>query len=83
MTGSGRHWNLQVRDVKLNRAGMAAGHSLADDPANVNDISLTHGRPLAWGNIAVQLGYADVASTGTERPDDGLRATLTWRYELR
>ena len=83
LTGSGRHWNLLVRDVKLNRAGIATAHSLADGPVNVNDISLAHGRPLAWGNIAVLLGYADVASTGTERPDDGFRASLTWRYELR
>jgi hypothetical protein len=83
LTGAGRPWNLLVRDVKLNRAGMATGHSLADGPANVNDVSLTHVRPLAWGNIAFLLGYADVSSTGTALPDDGFRASLTWRYELR
>jgi hypothetical protein len=83
MAGSGRYWNLLVRDVKLNRAGLATGHSLVGGPANVNDVSLTHGRPLAWGNITAQLGYADVASTGTERPVDGFRASLTWRYEIR
>lgn len=83
VTGSGQYWNLLVRDVKLNRAGLASGHSLASGAAAMDDFSLTHGRPLAWGKLALQLGYADTASAGTLLPDDGFRAALTWQYQLR
>ena len=38
---------------------------------------------VAWGNIGVLLGYADVSGDGTVAMDEGARASLTWRYDLR
>ena len=80
---SGNQWNLLARNVKLNRAGVAPEHSLADGPARVVDLTLSHGRALPWGNINVLLGYADVSGDGAVRMDNGARASLTWRYEVR
>ena len=80
---SGDQWNLSARNVKLNRAGVAPEHSLADGPATVVDVTLSHGRTVPWGNIGVLLGYADVAGDGAARMDNGARASLTWRYDLR
>jgi len=80
---SGNQWNLLARNVKLNRAGLAPEHSLADGPATVVDVTLSHGRTMAWGNIGVLLGYADVSGDGTVTMDEGARVSLTWRYDLR
>jgi hypothetical protein len=80
---SGGQWNLLARNVKLNRAGVAAEHSLADGQAKLVDVTLSHGRTVAWGNIGVLLGYADVSGDGTVAMDEGARASLTWRYDLR
>ena len=80
---SGNQWNLLARNVKLNRAGVSLEHSLADGPATVVDVTLSHGRALAWGNIGVLLGYADVSGDGAARMENGARASLTWRYDLR
>ena len=75
----GRRWGLLVRNVKLNRAGVAAGHSLTEGPARVRDAELTHERSYAWGNITVSLGYTGVDSSGAVVIEDGLRAFLSWR----
>ena len=80
---SGSQWNLLARNVKLNRAGVAAEHSLADGPATIVDVTLSHGRTVAWGNIGVLLGFADVSGDGTVAMEDGARVSLTWRYDLR
>lgn len=80
---SGDRWNLLARNAKLNRAGVAEGHSLADGQATIVDVTLSHGRTVAWGNISVLLGYADLAGDGSAMMGDGARASLTWRYELR
>jgi hypothetical protein len=80
---AGNQWNLLARNVKLNRAGVAPEHSLADGPARVVDITLSHGRTVPWGNIGVLLGYADDSGDSAARMDNGARASLTWRYDLR
>jgi len=80
---SGDRWSLLARNVKLNRAGVAAEHSLADGAATVVDVTLSHGRTLAWGNIGVLLGYADASGGNAVAMEDGARASLTWRYDLR
>jgi hypothetical protein len=79
----GHRWELLGRHVKLNRAGVAAGHSLADTAASLTDLALTHERVYAWGNIAVSVGYTDPASNGPSSLDDGVRGFLTWRHALR
>jgi hypothetical protein len=79
----GRRWEALVRDVKLNRAGVAPGNLLADAPAKVFDVALGHESSHAWGTIGVSLGYADVDATGTVAVEDGWRGFLTWRHELR
>jgi hypothetical protein len=80
---SGGRWNLLARNVKLNRAGVAPEHSLASGPVTIVDVTLSHGRTVAWGNIGVLLGYTDVAGTGGVTMSDGARAALTWHYDLR
>jgi len=80
---SGDRWSLLARNVKLNRAGVAAEHSLAGGAATVVDVTLSHGRTLAWGNIGVLLGYADASGGNAVAMEDGARASLTWRYDLR
>jgi hypothetical protein len=79
----GHRWELLGRNVKLNRAGVAPEHSLADSEARVRDVAATHERALAWGNITVSLGYADVDSTGPTGLHDGVRGFLTWSHDLR
>jgi hypothetical protein len=80
---SGNSWNLQARNVKLNRAGAAPEHSLADRPATTVDVTLSHSRTVAWGNIGVLLGYSDVHSAGPVAVEDGVRGFLTWSHSLR
>jgi len=80
---AGHRWELLARDVKLNRAGVALGHSLATAPATVRDLSLTHERSYAWGNIALSLGYSDVDGTGAAAVPDGVRGFATWRHGYR
>jgi len=79
----GHRWEILGRNVKLNRAGVAPGHSLADGEARVRDVAVTHERALAWGNITVSLGCADVDSAGTVAVEDGVRGSLTWSHGLR
>jgi hypothetical protein len=79
----GRRWEMLGRNVKLNRAGVAPGHSLADGEARVRDIALTHDRAYAWGNITVSLGYSGVDSAGPVAVEDGVRGFLTWSHGLR
>jgi hypothetical protein len=79
----GHRWEMLGRNVKLNRAGAAPGHSLADGEAKVRDVAVTHERALAWGNITVSLGYADVDSPGSVAVEDGVRGSLTWSHGLR
>jgi hypothetical protein len=80
---SGTRWDLLMRNQKLNRAGVAPGHSLADARTDVRDVALTHERALAWGNIRVSVGYSEVDSAGTTVLEDGVRGFVTWRHELR
>jgi hypothetical protein len=79
----GHRWEMLGRNVKLNRAGVAPEHSLADGEARVRDIAVTHERALAWGNITVSLGYTDVDSAGPTVVEDGVRGFLTWSHEFR
>jgi hypothetical protein len=41
---AGQRWDLLARSLKINRAGVAPEHSLADAPTDVQDIVLTHER---------------------------------------
>lgn len=75
----GHRWEIMARNVKLNRAGIAPEHSLANGATRVADVAVTHERAYAWGNITLSLGYADVEATGTVAVEDGLRGFVTWR----
>jgi hypothetical protein len=80
---TGHRWDLLARTVKVNRAGVAPGHSLADAPTDVQEVTLTHERAYAWGNITVSVGFSDVNSTGTTVLEDGVRGFVSWRHALR
>ena len=80
---SGHRWDLLARNLKVNRAGVAPGHSLADSPTDVQDIALTHERAYAWGNITLSLGYSEVDPAGTTVLEDGVRGFVSWRHALR
>jgi hypothetical protein len=79
----GHRWEVLGRNVKLNRAGVAPEHSLADGEARVNDLAVTHERALAWGNITVSLGYTEAESAGPTVVDDGARGFVSWSREFR
>jgi hypothetical protein len=79
----GHRWEVLGRNVKLNRAGVAPGHSLAAGAGKVRDLSLAHERAYAWGNITVSVGYSDVESGTDVFLTDGTRGFLTWRHQLR
>ena len=79
----GHRWEMLGRNVKLNRAGVAPGHSLADGEARVRDVALTHERAFSWGNMTASLGYSDVDSAGPVAVEDGVRGFLTWSHEFR
>jgi hypothetical protein len=79
----GHRWELLGRNIKLNRAGVAPGHSLGAGAAKVQDVAVTHERAYAWGNITLSVGYSDVESGEDVLLEDGLRGFLTWRHQLR
>jgi hypothetical protein len=83
LTSAGHRWEASVRDFKINRAGVAPGHSLADGPAQVRDLYATHERAYAWGNITVSVGYSDVQTVANTVMDDGVRGFVTWRRDFR
>jgi hypothetical protein len=81
--GGGHRWEVLARNVKVNRAGAAPGHSLASEAAEIRDLALVHERACAWGNITLSVGYADVDSAGDTILEDGVRGFVTWRHEIR
>jgi hypothetical protein len=80
---SGHRWELLLRDMKINRAGVAPGDSLADAPVKAWDAAITHERAFEWGNMTVSLGYMDVDAEGSTILEDGMRGFVTWRHALR
>jgi len=80
--GAGHCWEALARNLKLNRAGAAPEHSLADSPVRVRDLYVTHERSFAWGNITASLGYADVETAGSTVVQDGVRGYVEWRREF-
>ncbi len=83
ISAAGHRWELLARNVKLNRAGAAMGHSLADAPATVTDYVVRHERVLAWGTITVSIGFADLDAEAGSALEDGLGGFVTWRQEVR
>jgi hypothetical protein len=49
----------------------------------VQDLTLTHERAYAWGNITLSLGYTDVDASGDTILEDGVRGFVSWRHEIR
>jgi hypothetical protein len=80
---SGHRWDLLARNVKVNRAGVAPGHALAEGAADVQDLTLTHERAYSWGNIAASLGYSDVDSAEPAVVKDGVRGFVSVSLPLR
>jgi hypothetical protein len=81
LDSAGHRWELIGRRIDLNRAGEAPGHSLADGPAELLDVALTHEQAFGWGNITVSVGYADVDSRAHVGIEEGIRGFVTWRYD--
>ena len=81
----GHEWRLLFRDIRLNRAGKATGDPLADGPADVQDLGLTHRRQFGFGTLEASVGYSSVdADPGVVvTVDDGWRGFVSWRHELR
>jgi hypothetical protein len=82
---AGREWRALARDMRLNRAGKAINDPLADGPADVWDVELTHRRPFAWGTLEASVGYSGTdADRGVDLSvDEGWRGFISWRHELR
>jgi hypothetical protein len=69
--------------MELNRAGLAAGHTLTAAPVDCRDLALTHERLLPWGKLTVSVGYTEVGSGPGVRIDDGVRGSVKWQHRLR
>ncbi len=82
---AGREWRLLFRDMRLNRAGEATGDPLADGPADVQDLELTHRREFGGGTLEASVGYSNTdADPGVAvSVDEGWRGFIAWRHELR
>jgi hypothetical protein len=82
---SGDEWRLLLRDMRLNRAGKASGDPLADGPADVQDVELTHRRQFGWGLLEASLGYSNSsAKPGVDvSVNQGWRGFISLRHELR
>jgi hypothetical protein len=78
----GVRWHVTARNVKLNRAGAAAGHSLTASPARVRDLEVVRDQPFTWGNITVSLGYAAVDARADDGLEEGLRGFLTLSHGI-
>lgn len=79
----GVRWQITARNVKLNRAGAAAGHSLSATPARVRDLEVVRDQPVTWGNITVSFGYASVDAQEDAGLGEGLRGFLTLSHAVR
>jgi hypothetical protein len=80
---TGHRWQLTARDVKLNRAGQSAGHTLSPSAAaKVQDVVATHDRAYPWGNITALVGYAEASGTPADALQDGFRGSLSWRRAI-
>jgi hypothetical protein len=79
--GDGRQWLGRASNIKINRAGLAARHSLSDGPARLREISLEHVRGLGRGRLKIGLGYLDTDVQAGARTvlDEGLRGYLDWQ----
>ncbi|NJD31290.1 MAG: capsule assembly Wzi family protein [Gammaproteobacteria bacterium] len=82
---AGREWRLLLRDMRLNRKGEATGDFLADGPADVQDVELTHRLPFEWGTLEASVGYSNTdARPGVSvSVDEGWRGYISWRHRLR
>jgi hypothetical protein len=71
--------------MQLNREGKATGNLLADGPADVQDLALTHRRQFWFGTLEASVGYSNTdAEPGVVvTVDDGWRGFVSWRHELR
>ena len=80
---SGHRWQLTAREVKLNRAGQSAGHTLSPSAAaKLQDVVATHDRAYPWGNITALIGYAEASGTPADALQDGFRGSLSWRRAI-
>ena len=81
MDGDGREWLGRASNIKLNRAGLSAGHTLSDGPARMREISLEHVRSIGWGRLKIGAGYLDTDLQPGARTvlDEGLRGYLDWQ----
>jgi hypothetical protein len=71
--------------MRLNRDGASTQDPLADGPADVWDVELTHRRPFTWGTLEASVGYSspDPDPGVTVSVSDGWRGFVSWRHELR
>lgn len=79
--GQGSQWLGRISDIKLNRAGISANHTLSDGPARLREVSLEHARSIHGGQFKVGIGYLDTDVDPGARTvlDEGLRGYLEWQ----
>jgi hypothetical protein len=77
----GSQWLGRISDIKLNRAGRSANHTLSDGPARLREVSVEHVRSIGGGRLTVGMGYLDTdASPGTRTVlEEGLSGYLEWQ----
>ncbi len=77
----GSQWLGRISDIKLNRAGRSANHTLSDGPARLREVSVEHVRSIGGGRLTVGMGYLDTdAPPGTRTVlEEGLSGYLEWQ----
>jgi len=77
----GSQWLGRASNIKLNRAGRSANHTLSDGPARLREISFEHVRGIGGGRLAIGMGYVDTDVDPGARTvlEDGLHGYLDWR----
>jgi Capsule assembly protein Wzi len=76
-------WTMsaRVRDVRLNRLGEGAAHSLTPVGGRLRGGEAVASTETRLGQIRASVGYADMAGPGST-PEDGVSGFLEWRHEF-
>ncbi|HLU07882.1 MAG TPA: capsule assembly Wzi family protein [Woeseiaceae bacterium] len=76
----GHSWNLSLRYIEINRAGMpAARHTLSATPQELTDVQLTHDRATGFGRFHVGLGLSRLDDEVSGGSSEDIVAFVGWK----
>jgi hypothetical protein len=76
----GHSWNLSLRYVEINRAGMpGTRHTLSATPQELTDLQLTHDRTTGLGRFHIGLGLSRLDDEISGDSSDDVVAFVGWK----